>query len=562
MAWFLLDFALLSVALRAAILAFESLVLGGIAFVAVAGLPAGPAGQAAIDRCRKGIRWSAAALAIVQLLYVAVDTAILLGTLPLSFHDVIAADYFIAGMASVLASTALFLMLRKTVNLFSSRARFILTLLPFAAVLISSSVWTSHAVARLDHRGITALLTGAHQLAVAAWIGAMPFLLVSLGVEQEASRALILARRFSAMAVLSVAALVTAGLGLSYFYIGSWGALSGTAYGFMVLTKSALLGGLLVLGAANWWLVRSLKNHTNDVVEEPTGSADQTIPKSLLLIGRLGEAEIGIGFSIILAAASLTSQPPAIDMVRDRLTTHEIVERFRPAMPRFSSPAVDELAPATPLEEAVHSFDNSEVAWAHSHRDPDMAFSEASHHWAGLILLAIGAGAWMSRSRRFPWARFWPLGFAALSIFTFVRADPENWPLGPVSFWKSFYDPEVLEHRVFDVLLLMYAIFESGVQTGRLKSRAAAYVFPLLMALGGAVLLLHNHALGNAKDELLIEMSHNSMAVLAVFAGWARWVDVRSPQQLPRETASRIAAQIWPICLVLIGCLLLNYREA
>lgn len=561
MAWFLLDFGLLAVLLRAAILAFQSLVIGGLVYVAFVQIPGGPAGDLATLRCRRGIRWAALALAVSQLLYVAVNAAILLGTLQLSFRDLVTADFFIAGTVGLVASVALILVLNPFGGAAASNRQFLFKSLPFALSLLAASIWTSHSVARMDHRLVTALLTGIHQLAVAIWVGGIPFLLVSLSLEQEASRGRSLARRFSRMAVVSVAALLAAGLGLSYFYIGSWGALSGTAYGVMVLTKSALLGGLLVLGGSNWCLVRSLENHTN-AVKGPKDSADRNIPKPLLLVRRFGEAEIGVGFSIILAAASLTSQPPAIDMVQDRLTTHEIIERFRPAIPRFRSPSVDELAPATPLEEAVNSFDNSAVAWAHSHRDPDMAFSEASHHWAGLILLAIGAGAWMSRSRRFPWARYWPLGFAALSIFTFVRADPENWPLGPVSFWKSFYDPEVLEHRVFDVILLLYAIFESGVQTGRLRSRAAAYVFPLLMALGGAVLLLHNHALGNVKDELLIEMSHNSMAILAVFAGWSRWLDVRLPLRLHGEPASRIAAQIWPICLVLIGCLLLNYREA
>lgn len=561
MAWFLLDFALLAVALRAAILAFQSLVLGGIAFIAMAGSPAGPAAQPAIERCLRGIRWAALALATAQLLYVGVDTAILLGTLPISLPNVMTADYFVAGMASVLAAVALFFILKGSITSAAWIKRFVLSSLPFAAVLLTTSIWTSHSVARLDHRLATGLLTGAHQVAVGTWIGAMPFLLISLGVVQDKACARFMARRFSSMAIVSVLILVAAGLGLAYFYIASWSALYGTAYGFMVLTKSALLVVLLVLGASNWWLVRSLNGQADQQPALAATAVTGSWTQPLSILRRISEAELGIGFSIILAAASLTSQPPAVDLVQDRLTTPEIVERFRPAIPRFISPAVDELAPATPLEEAVHSFDNSAVAWAHSHRDPDMAFSEASHHWAGLILLAIGAGAWLSRSPRFPWARLWPLGFAALSIFTFVRADPENWPLGPISFWKSFYDPEVLEHRVFDVLLLLYAIFESGVQTGRFKSRAAAYVFPLLMAFGGAVLLLHSHALGNVKSELLIEMSHNSMAVFAVLAGWTRWLEIRVPQPQGGHI-SRIAAQVWPACLVLIGCLLLNYREA
>jgi putative copper resistance protein D len=560
MAWFLLDFALLAVALRAAILAFQSLVLGGIAFVAVAGLPAGARAQPAIERCRRGIRWSALALTIAQLLYIAVDSAILLGTLPLSFHDVIAADYFMAGMASALASMTLFFVLNRTGTVFASRASFVLTLLPFTAVLLTSSVWTSHAVARMDDRLITALLTGAHQAAVATWVGAMPFLLASFGIVRDEGCVRFMARRFSLMAITSVTVLILTALGLSYFFIGSWPALYGTAYGLMVLTKSALLACLLALGACNWWLARSLDRRASQHPTPVGPLVAESTPWPLLLLRRIGEAELGIGFSIILAAASLTSQPPAVDLVQDRLTMHEIVERFRPVVPRFSTPSLDQLSPATPLEEAVHSYDTSAAAMAHN-QDPDIAWSEYSHHWAGLIMLAIGMLAWLSRSSWFPWARHWPLGFIALAVFSFLRGDTENWPLGPISFWKSFYDPEVLMHRVYDVLFLFYAAFEWGVQTGRLKSRKAAYVFPIMLALGGAGLLLHSHALGNVKDELLIEMAHNSMGVLAVLAGWARWLEVRLPQP-EQGPASRIAAQVWPACLVLIGCLLLNYREA
>jgi copper resistance protein D len=90
-----------------------------------------------------------------------------------------------------------------------------------------------------------------------------------------------------------------------------------------------------------------------------------------------------------------------------------------------------------------------------------------------------------------------------------------------------------------------------------LKSKKAAYVWPILLGLGGAGLLLHDHALGNVKDDLMIEMSHNQLAVLAVFAAWTRWLEVRTDGRI-----ARVAAYVWPVCLVLIGIVLLNYREA
>jgi putative copper resistance protein D len=560
MAWFLLQFAFLSVVLRAATLAFQSLVLGGLIYVAVIQWPAGPAVAAAMERCRRAIRRAAIALAVAQLLYVSVDTAILMGTLDVSLRSLLTADYFLAGAGAMLAAVALTLLLRGSGSWLASRPRFLLSTLPFAAILLAASVWTSHSVSRLDDRFITALLTGLHQLAVAAWLGGLPFLWISLRIVQPIDSGRFLVRRFSTMAVASVATLIGAGLALSYFYVASWPAFYGTAYGFMILTKSALLAMLLLLGASNWWLVRSLHNRAGENLKGQASTGRPNIPNPIFAIRRLGEAEIGIGFIIILAAASLTSQPPAVDLVQDRLSVPEIVERYHPIVPRFSTPTFDQLSPATPLETAVNSYDISPIAQAHN-QDPDIAWSEYTHHWAGLLVVALGIMAWLSRSPRFPWARIWPLGFVALAIFSFLRGDTENWPLGPISFWKSFYDPEVTLHRFYDVLLVLYAAFEWGVQTGRLKSRAAAYVFPVALCLSGATLLLHSHAFGNVKNELLIEMTHNSLGVLAVFGGWARLMEIRLPStQGGRFTA--IAGQIWPVCLVLIGCLLLNYREA
>ena len=83
-------------------------------------------------------------------------------------------------------------------------------------------------------------------------------------------------------------------------------------------------------------------------------------------------------------------------------------------------------------------------------------------------------------------------------------------------------------------------------------------VFPLMSALGGALLLTHQHAIANVKDQLLIELTHTPLALAAVAAGWSRWLELR----LGEGRLRRIAGWIWPICLVLIGVTLVLYREA
>ena len=74
----------------------------------------------------------------------------------------------------------------------------------------------------------------------------------------------------------------------------------------------------------------------------------------------------------------------------------------------------------------------------------DIAWSEYNHHWAGLIVLAAGALALLARTGTAPWARNWPLAFLGLAVFLFLRADPENWPLGPRGFWASFAVAEIV----------------------------------------------------------------------------------------------------------------------
>ena len=156
-----------------------------------------------------------------------------------------------------------------------------------------------------------------------------------------------------------------------------------------------------------------------------------------------------------------------------------------------------------------------------------------------------------------PWASHWPLLFLALAAFLFFRGDPEVWPAGDIGFFQSLKDPEVVQHRIFEVLTLLFALFEWRVRRGRVAARRWQRVFPLLTAIGGTLLLTHSHALANVKEEMLVEATHLPIAVLGIVAGWARWLEIEAPNEEGRWTG-----WLWPCCFVLIGALLLGYREA
>jgi len=130
--------------------------------------------------------------------------------------------------------------------------------------------------------------------------------------------------------------------------------------------------------------------------------------------------------------------------------------------------------------------------------------------------------------------------------------------LGPNGFWESFQQTDVLQHRAAVVLIIVFAIFQYRVEMKRVKSMAAALVFPGVCALGGMVLLTHTHALSNINEELLVDMSHTSLAVLAVYAGWSRWLELRLPEE--NETRKYLA-WVWPVCFILIGLVLMDYHE-
>ena len=139
-----------------------------------------------------------------------------------------------------------------------------------------------------------------------------------------------------------------------------------------------------------------------------------------------------------------------------------------------------------------------------------------------------------------------------------MRSDPEVWPLGSEGLLASLRDPEVVQHRIFVLAIVIFGIFEWGVRVGKIRSGKAALVFPLVTGIGSALLLTHSHAISNIKDQLLIELSHVPLAIFGVTAAWSRWLELR----LESATSRRVAGFIWPVCFILISFILLAYREA
>jgi putative copper resistance protein D len=245
---------------------------------------------------------------------------------------------------------------------------------------------------------------------------------------------------------------------------------------------------------------------------------------------------------VLFVAASLTSLPPARDVVAERASLAEVAVRFTPRLPALTSPRIAEM----PVDDRNAP-----------RTDADRAWSEFNHHIAGLFVLVMGVLSVLNATGRAPWARHWPLAFLGLAGFLMIRIDPGAWPLGPLGFWESFQYPEVLQHRLFVLLIVAFGLFEWSVRTGRLRAPRAALVFPLLCAVGGGLLLTHSHAGLNLKEEFLIEVTHIPLGILAMVAGWGRWLELRLP-----DPAGRAPSRIWPLAFTLVGVVLVFYRES
>src|SRR6516165_939173 len=156
-------FAFFSVVLRAGTLVFQSVLLGGVMFVLCIARFSPQASQENIDPIQasswKLLRISAVGLAVVQLLYLFVNSAVLMATAEIGFDGVVGANFFISGTIVLVAAllTAIVTSGNKSV------ARWVLPAL--ALVIMGASVMTNHAASRMEGRAYLIILSCIHELA-------------------------------------------------------------------------------------------------------------------------------------------------------------------------------------------------------------------------------------------------------------------------------------------------------------------------------------------------------------------------------------------------------------
>jgi putative copper resistance protein D len=416
-------------------------------------------------------------------------------------------------------------------------------LLVAAAVLPLTGAVVSHATGRVGS-GVWLVALGAlHQAAASVWVGG---LVCAVLVARAADVSMAWLRPFSGLAAGAVATLAVTGIAMSLEYIATPGAAIGTSYGAMVLAKIALFLALLAMGALNHRaLRRSLPGGEELASSRPTAAQPLVASGSALLMRRRAEVEAGLAVVALLLAASIASAPPGADAGEQQVTLAEVGHVFTPRWPRLQTPSLAELQATSGLGDPDVPRTSEETAW-----------SEFGHNVAGLFILAMGVLAILERTGRAPWARHWPLLIVALAAFVAWSLDPEGWQTGLVGFWEHLLAPEVLQHRI---MLGLTALLGAAEWRSRIRGSATSrwrYVFPAVCIASGTLLLSHVHEVENARTAFLMEVAHLPLGLLALLAGWSRWLELR----LPPADGGR-AGRLWAPALAAFGLLLVFYRE-
>ncbi|WP_010467905.1 copper resistance CopC/CopD family protein [Streptomyces somaliensis] len=111
-----------------------------------------------------------------------------------------------------------------------------------------------------------------HLLAVAGWLGGLATLAVALYREPSVDRAAV--HRYSRLAFGCVVVLAATGLYQSWRQVGTWTALTGTAYGRLLLVKVGLVVVLLGLGLASRRWTRRLAEAADVPADVPADAED------------------------------------------------------------------------------------------------------------------------------------------------------------------------------------------------------------------------------------------------------------------------------------------------
>lgn len=167
---------------------------------------------------------------------------------------------------------------------------------------------TGHALEQGTWISVPAVAQATHVLAAAIWIGTLAILIL-VGVRNAARLPVDvrgpciagLVAGFSPVALTAAALLFVAGSITTFLYVGSFGALFGTAYGRVLMAKIAGFGAVMAVGYFNWQRVRPQL--------EAIGETFESGPRTERLLMRSAGVEIALAAAVLAATAALVAMP-------------------------------------------------------------------------------------------------------------------------------------------------------------------------------------------------------------------------------------------------------------
>ena len=421
------------------------------------------------------------------------------------------------------------------------RSRWWLALaLALAAVVLTSLV--SHAAAQPVERITFISLQIAHITAAALWIGVLLHLWLNRRQftkdAPEECRALSqLINRFSPFALAVAALLALSGVYTAFRYLVLPISVPTSAYGLTLLVKLALILPVLHAGRKNWRETRPA------LAAAATGGGVMARQNALVRFRHFLELEVTAGVLVVTLAGIVGSvSPPGADP-RIRLTTAQTVALLQPDLP--TTRVVD---PATFYGATERGLD-------------DLRYAEFTHNWSGLMVILLGS-LWFAQSLRGRWSgaatKAWPWLMVPFAVFVAVASDPEVWLLRRVSLKEAFTSPQLLEHQLGAVMVLLMIWLGWRDLKKPIERRPLGYALPVIMIVGSLLLLGHAHSSIGETEELtnLVNVQHAIFGGLGLFAGVARWLQLRG------LFAERHARWFWPACVMGVGVFMaFFYRE-
>jgi hypothetical protein len=194
----------------------------------------------------------------------------------------------------------------------------------------------------------------------------------------------------------------------------------------------------------------------------------------------------------------------------------------------------------------------------------DKKESEFNHHLTGFLLILAGAFILLQLvwKERWPLLRYtWPVCFLLAGTFVLIWSDTELWPFGHRAWLEALRNNrEVLQHKTFAALLLALGVVEWQRMGGMVKAMWLGWVFPAL-AIGGSILLLFHqheaamHVPNHMQLMSRIQSEHLSYSMAGMGLGLAKGLaELRTPFQA-------VFARVWPLLMIVLGLLLMCYRE-